>query len=63
MKNLAFLILIGIAATAPILGTVALIKLVTDIKAIQLALAIVLVAPTLFVSLFSSVWVGENLTK
>lgn len=60
MKSLAFIILIGIAATAPVLGTVALIKLVTDIKAIQVALAVVLTAPTFFASLLSAVWVGEK---
>jgi hypothetical protein len=59
-KNLAFIFLIGIAASAPILGVVALIKLVTDIRALQIALAFIVSLPTFFVSLLSSIWIGEK---
>jgi len=64
MRNLVefiILILVAVAFMAPIAATVILIKLATDLPGFQLALAIVLVAPTLVASLLSGAWVGEKL--
>ena len=66
MKNLvAFIILslVAVAFMAPIAATVILIKLATDQPGFQLALAIVLVIPTLVASLLSGAWVGEKLKE
>jgi len=64
MRNLVafiILILVAVAFMAPIAATVILIKLATDLAGFQLALAIVLVTPTLVASLLSGAWVGEKL--
>jgi len=64
MRNLVafiILILVAVAFMAPIAATVILIKLATDLPGFQLALAIILVTPTLVASLLSGAWVGEKL--
>ena len=61
MKAIAFLMLVWVAMAAPTAATVILIKLTTDIPMLQLALAIILVVPTLAASLLAGAWVGEKL--
>ena len=61
MKAIAFLMLVWVAMAAPIAAAVILIKLTTDIPMLQLALAIILVVPTLIASLLGGARVGEKL--